>query len=197
VYSAVNVRVIAATNRSLRDEVAAKRFRSDLYYRLAVVRVHLPPLRERPEDLPVLVEDVLTQLGVSASEEAAPLRSPQFTQMLARYRWPGNVRQLRNYVERRIALGESIPPPGTDSTPPPPMERDTSEPIVACDLPLRIARDEWNNRFELQYIRTLLDRHNNNVAAAARAAGVNRVHFYRLLWKHGLKDQEPEPPGDE
>jgi two-component system response regulator GlrR len=192
-YLPVNLRVIAATNRALREEVEARRFRSDLYYRLAVLRVQLPPLRERKEDLLVLVDDVLRQLAVFDSAVAAPLRTPQFIQMLSRYRWPGNVRQLRNYVERRVALGESIPPPGTDSIPPPAFEVPGAfaEPPIAFDQPLKDARDAWNNKFESRYLQALLERHDNNVTAAARAAGVNRVHFYRLLWKHGLRDQEP------
>jgi transcriptional regulator with PAS, ATPase and Fis domain len=195
-YLPVNVRVIAATNRGLREEVAASRFRSDLYYRLAVLRVQLPPLRERKEDLLALVDDVLVQLGVFDSEVAAPLRAPQFIQLLARYRWPGNVRQLRNYIERRVALGDSIPPPGADSTPPPALEEPgAGEPAIAFDRPLKDAREAWNSKFEAQYLQTILERNNNNVSAAARAAGVNRVHFYRLLWKYGLKDQDPNSSG--
>jgi transcriptional regulator with PAS, ATPase and Fis domain len=186
-YQPVDVRVIAATNRSLRKEVAARRFRSDLYYRLAVLQVSLPPLRERREDLPVLVEDVLAQLGVRDSKLAAPLRTVEFMAMLARYRWPGNVRQLRNYLERRIALGEAVAPPDSDSLAPPADEKD--KPSIDLDQPLRVARDEWNSMFEARYLNGLLERHGDNVAAAARAAGVNRVHFYRLLRKHGLREQ--------
>jgi transcriptional regulator with PAS, ATPase and Fis domain len=194
-YQPINVRVIAATNRSLREEVAARRFRSDLYYRLAVLRIQLPPLRDRMEDLSGLVDDVLKQLGVLDSEAAAPLRTPEFVQLLARYRWPGNVRQLRNYVERRVALGDSVPAPGMDSSVPPPMPdtAPSSELTVAIDRTLKDAREAWNAQFELQYLKAILARHDDNVSAAARAAGVNRVHFYRLLWKHGLRDQEPGP----
>jgi two-component system, NtrC family, response regulator GlrR len=121
-YAPIDVRVIAATNRNLREEVAQKRFRSDLYYRLAVLSVKLPALRERPEDLPALVDEVLTHLGVRSSPSASPIRAPDYIAMLSRYRWPGNVRQLRNYLERRVALGETVAPPGADTcraTPPP------------------------------------------------------------------------------
>jgi DNA-binding NtrC family response regulator len=192
-YAPINVRVIAATNRNLREEVNARRFRSDLYYRLAVLQIKLPPLRERKSDLPALVDEVLSQLGVLESPLAAPLRTQEFNDLLARYRWPGNVRQLRNYVERRVALGESIPPPGNDtSMPPPPSEGEGAEiPVIAVDQPLKLAREEWNRVFEARYLDALLARYDNNITAAAKAAGVNRVHFYRLLWKHGLREPDP------
>ncbi|HEY6878501.1 MAG TPA: sigma-54 dependent transcriptional regulator [Polyangiales bacterium] len=191
IYAPIDVRVIAATNRNLREEVAAKRFRSDLYYRLAVLHIKLPPLRERKGDLPLLVDDVLRHLGVLDHPSSSSIRSPEFIEMLGRYRWPGNVRQLRNYLERRVALGEAIPPPGSEtSMPPPPNEESSDNVQVALDQPLRVAREEWNNVFEVKYLEGLLELHGNNVSAAARAAGVNRVHFYRLLRKHGLRDLE-------
>jgi two-component system response regulator GlrR len=202
-YAPIDVRVIAATNRNLREEVNQKRFRSDLYYRLAVLSVKLPPLRERTEDLPALVDEVLTHLGVRNSPAAAPTRTAEFIQMLGRYRWPGNVRQLRNYVERRVALGEAIPPPGADTMFPPPVVNEVASdtgksmvgPKAALDVgldgfveqPLREAREAWTSLFEARYLAAMMERHDGNVAAAARAAGVNRVHFYRLLWKHGLR----------
>ncbi|MET0388124.1 MAG: sigma-54 dependent transcriptional regulator [Polyangiales bacterium] len=192
-YAPIDVRVVAATNRNLREEVSAKRFRSDLYYRLAVLHIKLPSLRERKADLPALVDDVLIQLGAGTSAQAAAIRSREFIEMLGRYRWPGNVRQLRNYLERRVALGELVPPPGSDTSIPPRPDPSalSQSPAIAVDLPLRIAREEWTNQFEVRYLRALLERYDDNVTAAARAAGVNRVHFYRLLWKHGLRDSEP------
>ncbi len=189
-YSPVDVRVIAATNRSLRTEVAEKRFRSDLYYRLAVLRVTLPPLRERVADMPLLVDHMLATLGVADSPHAVALRAPEFVAKLARYRWPGNIRQLRNYLERCLALGDTNSPPGADSIPPAENEK---EPPIALDQPLKVAREQWLNRFERRYLEGMLLRHGNNVSAAARAAGVDRIHFYRLLWKHGLRTQETEP----
>ena len=192
-YFPIDVRVIAATNRNLREEVAAKRFRSDLYYRLAVLHIKLPPLRERKGDLATLVDDVLMQLGIRDSPLGAPMRTPEFIEMLARYRWPGNVRQLRNYLERRVALGEAIAPPGSETSMPPPPNDEQDRLSVSLDQPLKLAREEWNNVFESRYLDGLLSRHGNNVSAAARAAGVNRVHFYRLLRKHGLREQELDP----
>jgi len=193
-YVPVDVRVIAATNRNLKNEVTAKRFRSDLYYRLAVLHVRLPPLRERIDDLPALVNDALTQLGMRDESIIAELRTQHFIDTLRHYSWPGNVRQLRNYVERRVALGESISLPGNDSSmlPPPLAPVDTPPELeIEVDQPLKLAREHWNNIFESRYLSALLARHGDNVASAARAAGVNRVHFYRLLWKHGLREQDP------
>ena len=193
-YIPIDVRVIAATNRNLRVEVEAKRFRSDLYYRLAVLHIGLPVLRERISDLPALVDEILAQLGVMGSPSADPIRTAEFIETLASYRWPGNVRQLRNYLERRVALGELVGPPGQESLAPPPLSSvrpRPEEPPIAIDLPLKQAREEWNAMFEARYLSALLERHDDNVAAAARAAGVNRVHFYRLLWKHGLRQPDP------
>jgi len=204
-YVPVDVRVIAATNRSLREEVAARRFRSDLYYRLAVLHVKLPPLRERSSDLPLLVDDVLAQLGVLDSPAVAPLRSAAYLEQLARYRWPGNIRQLRNYLERSVALGGGVPAPGSEPSLPPPQpdhdpRGDASDRLLAeaLDKPLKEAREAWNNAFEQRYLEALLERHGRSVSAAARAAGVNRVHLYRLLWKHGLREPSADAgPSDD
>jgi len=195
-YAPVDVRVIAATNRSLRDEVKEKRFRSDLYYRLAVLHVRLPPLRKRLEDLPALVEDMLAQLGQADSERAAELRTPEFLGQLASHRWRGNVRQLRNYLERHLALGEAAGAETGDTTLPPPA-REREPDALPVGLPLKEAREMWTSRFEARYLDALLTQHGGNVAAAARAAGVHRVHFYRLLWKHGLRAQPGSEPSSE
>jgi DNA-binding NtrC family response regulator len=177
-YRAIDVRVIAATNRDLRAEVNAQRFRSDLYYRLAVVQIRLPPLRERTQDLPMLVDAILADLGMSDHPLAATLRNDDARVQLTAHTWPGNVRELRNYVERCLALRAAIPP-GAEPT----------ADAVAEDVPvpLKTARDRAIRVFEHAYLTDLLARHDGNVTAAARAAGVDRIHFYRLLWKHGLK----------
>jgi len=182
-YFPVDVRIVAATNRNLRAEVNAKNFRSDLYYRLAVVEVTLPPLRERTEDLPVLVEAILRSLEVPQSS-ANLVRTREFQDALARHSWPGNVRELRNYVERCIALAEQAPFEGA-------LEEGAGaagEPIaVDTKVPLKTARDRWVAVFEKAYLEKILAENNGNVTAAARAAGVDRIHFYRMLWRNGLK----------
>src|SRR5262249_44667722 len=177
-YRGVDVRVIAATNRDLRAEVNAQRFRPDLYYRLAVAQIRLPALRERAADLPLLVDAILDDLGMAQHPLAATLRTDDMRAQLAAHSWPGNVRELRNYVERCIALRAPLPP-GAEPTADPMPD--------GPPVPLKTARDRAIRVFEHAYLTDLLARHDGNVAAAARAAGVDRIHFYRLLWKHGLK----------
>jgi two-component system response regulator GlrR len=177
-YLPVDVRIVAATNRSLRVEVNERRFRSDLYYRLAVLEVRLPPLRERPEDMPVLVEHILASLGAAGSQAEGKLRDPAFLAHLSRQRWSGNVRELRNYLERCLALDEAAP---LGAAP------EEAEGAIDLDQPLKIARERWTRAFERRYVEGMLARHDGKMAAAARAAGVDRMHFYRLAWRSGLK----------
>ena len=171
----IDVRVIAGTNRDLRAEVNAGRFRPDLYFRLAVVRVGLPALRERPEDVPLLVERLLAQLG--GGETAARLSTPEFLASLSRGAWPGNVRELRNYLERCLVLEEAVPLAEVDA--PEPATEDPSAPYAE-------ARKRAIDRFERNYLAALMRVHGGNVAHAAEASGMNRVYLYRLLHRHGL-----------
>jgi transcriptional regulator with PAS, ATPase and Fis domain len=181
---ALDARVVAATNRNLRREVNHKRFRSDLYYRLAVIEIRLPPLRERLEDLPVVTEAILEQLGAGARPEAAALRSEAFLAELAGHRWSGNVRELRNYLERCLALGRQPlepdePVPGDGGT--------EGSPLVDPSQPIQVNRERWTGALERAYVDAVLRMHGGNVTAAAKAAGLGRVQFYRLLWRHGLR----------
>jgi len=181
----VDVRLIAATNRSLKSEVAARKFRSDLYYRLAVVEVKLPPLRDRTGDLPFLIEHILKGLSTADEEVGQALLTPDFLAKLAQHDWPGNIRELRNFVERCVALGD-VRAPASNRAP----TQATPESAAISHRPLREAREEWTNNFERRYLEELLATHENRVSAAARAAGVDRIYFYRLLWKHGLRTRE-------
>ena len=170
----VDARVIAATNRNLRTEVNERRFRADLYYRLAVVEVRVPPLREHPSDIPLLVESILESLGVADRPEANILRSESALAALQKNPWPGNVRELRNHVERSIALQVHPDAP-------------IAEPAKAKSPELKAARQSFVREFERRYLEQLLDEHGGNVSAAARTAGVDRRYLYRLLWRHGLR----------
>jgi DNA-binding NtrC family response regulator len=182
----VNVRLIAATNRSLREQVAGSKFRSDLYYRLAVVELKLPPLRERAADLPLLVEHVIRNLGPVDDQTATVIRSDEFLTALTHHTWPGNIRELRNYLERCVALRDFSPPQSLGGAP----AAQSPEAAVNVGQPLREAREGWVSTFEKRYLEELLRVHENRVSAAARAAGVDRIYFYRLLWKHGLRTRE-------
>ncbi|HEY5927522.1 MAG TPA: sigma 54-interacting transcriptional regulator [Kofleriaceae bacterium] len=172
----VDVRLIAATNRELKSEVNARRFRSDLYFRLAVIVVTMPPLRHRTVDIPVLVEAILDALGDRESPMARSLAGGELMPEIMRHGWPGNVRELRNYVESCLARQESSLAP----TP-------AAEPTIDVSLPLRLVRERYIRHVERRYLEELLAAHNGNVSAAARAAGVDRVHMHRLLVKLGLR----------
>jgi DNA-binding NtrC family response regulator len=177
----VDVRIVAATNRDLKREVNHRRFRSDLYYRLAVVEVRLPPLRERAADMPLLVEAVLADLGAAGSREAAALLRPAVIAELARHQWPGNVRELRNHIERVLAAGAPELPAAGDAgglVVSVPLER---------DLPFHAARDRCLAAFERAYLEELLRRHDNNASQAARAAGLARSQLYVVLARRGLR----------
>ena len=171
------------------------KFRSDLYYRLAVVEVKLPPLRERLPDLPLLVDHTVRNLGAMDEETLTAVRGPQFLAALAHHNWPGNIRELRNYLERCVALRDFAPPRGATASAATPTG---PEGAVNIGQPLREAREAWVSSFERRYLEELLRLHDNRVSAAARAAGVDRIYFYRLLWKHGLRtrEQSGEPSGD-
>jgi DNA-binding NtrC family response regulator len=177
----IDLRLIATTTRNLRQEVNAKNFRSDLYYRLAVLEIALPPLRQRAEDLPLLVEELLRAHGEVPGGGAARLREPASIAELQRHAWPGNVRELANYVERCLAFAEPPPLAGADAAAP-------NESRVDAGKPLRVERERWLRRFEREYLEQLLAAHGGNVSAAARTAGVDRIHLYRLLWRAGLRE---------
>ncbi len=172
----VDVRVIAATNRDLKAEGNARRFRSDLSVRLAVLVVTMPPLRARTTDIPMLVETILDALGDRDSAMARALAGGELLPELLRHGWPGNVRELRNYVESCLARQES----SLAAVP-------AAEPTIDIHRPLREVRDRWIRHVERRYLEELLAAHGGNVSAAARAAGVDRVHLHRLLAKVGLR----------
>jgi DNA-binding NtrC family response regulator len=169
----VDVRVIAATNRSLTTEVERGRFREDLYYRLAVVRVVLPPLRERPEDIPLLVRHFAKDREVPA----------QVLESLSVQAWPGNVRELRNAVERMLSIGFPAPLARTHEPPAPALPVDVS-------VPLKQARDELIERFERTYLREALARTGGNATRAAQIAGVSRKFVQRALDRYKLRDDD-------
>jgi two-component system, NtrC family, response regulator GlrR len=175
----VDVRVVAATNRDLRLEVNRQTFRADLYYRLAVIRVHLPPLRERPDDLPPIVERLLAHLG-AGEEAAARLRRPEFFAELRRAAWPGNVRELRNYLERCLLFDE--PPPLGELA----VDQAERGGRVDAQVPYSEARRRALDRFERSYLEALLELHGGNKAKAAREAGIGRPYLYMLLRRHDL-----------
>ncbi len=173
----VDVRVVAATNRDLRAEVNSGTFRMDVYYRLAVVTVLMPALRDRPEDIPLLVDHFLKAAGHAGPVEA--IVSAQTLAELQRYRWPGNVRELRNWVEATLAIGEA-----QELMSQLPEEVSTEE---VNHLPYKDARTRVLDDFESKYCRALLDECQGNVSQAARRARMDRSYLIKLLQKHDLK----------
>ena len=178
-YRPIDVRVIAATNRDLRGLVNERDFRGDLYYRLAVLRVRLPPLRERPEDLAIIVARLLERLGASG-DMATGLFEPSSMARIQRAAWPGNVRELRNYLERCLVLRETLLP--LDADPAARGEGPIFDPRVSYEESRRRAIATWERR----YLEMLLAAHGGHVEQAGRASGMARAHLYRLVAKHGL-----------
>jgi DNA-binding NtrC family response regulator len=178
----VGARIIAATNRDLARMVNEGSFRDDLYYRLAVAEVRLPPLRERREDIPLLVRRLL-ELTPGAARE---LDGTTLAALLG-HSWPGNVRELRNAVQRVALVGEPA-----FSAARPPRASGTALP-VPLDLPYKDARDQLLEQFRALYTRSLLDR-TGSVSAAARLAQVDRMTFHRLLRRSESDREEPEEP---
>jgi DNA-binding NtrC family response regulator len=172
----VDCRIVCATNQDLPAKIKAGTFREELFYRLSVVTVKLPPLRERPEDIPQLARFFLERFSRRYAKTLTG--SPQFYEALLRERWPGNVRQLKNVMERLAALhtGGVLTPED--------LEEDSTgvtDVIQLSSLPWKDAREQYLSSFESSYAQAVLTRCGGNVSAAAREAGVDRKTFYALL----------------
>jgi transcriptional regulator with GAF, ATPase, and Fis domain len=186
-----NVRVIAATKRDLQREVNAGKFREDLYFRLAVVPVTVPPLRQRREDIPLLVAHMLKQ---AAAGDASPLSvSNETLAALAAHDWPGNVRELRNVLERAIYMAQATESReiGVVALP---SGSAAQEPGFVFDAgkSYRETRAKFDAEFERRYVKWLLGRHGGNVSAAAREAKMDRKHLHDMARKHGLRGTDGE-----
>ncbi len=191
----VDVRVVSATNRDLADAIAKGQFREELFYRINVIAIRLPPLRERAGDVRLLAHTFLKRFG--------PARGTTMdmaaTEALERYRWPGNVRELQNVMERACALADGptvtvadLPDHVLHSPPPPvaaPSGIDGGEvaPPAGTELTLKAAKEQWLQVLEVSYLRDLLARHDGNVSSAAKAAGIDRKTFHRLINKYDLR----------
>jgi DNA-binding NtrC family response regulator len=191
----VDVRVVSATNRELRQAVAKGEFREELYYRVNVIAIELPPLRVRAGDVPLLAHAFIRKYGggrLAVFEEDA-------MEALEGYAWPGNVRELQNIIERACALADGLRVTRRD-LPDYVLDRATLRPAgagaraeaegmaaSAADLPLKEAKEHWMQVLEASYLRDLLERHGGNISAAAKSAGIDRKTFHRLANKYQIR----------
>ena len=184
-YQQVDVRVVVATNRDLREEVAKRAFREDLYYRLAVIRIHLPPLRERGLDIPFLADHFI-QLYSPPGQPSLAISS-EGMRKLQLHSWPGNVRELRNVIERSCVLSHGDEVNLDDSF----FKEDPAPNLgVRTDLPFKEAKGQLVETFEREYIEDLMTRHKMNLSSAAREAQIDRKHLRELIRKYGIKPKE-------
>ncbi len=202
---AVDVRVVAATNRDLQKEVRRGSFREDLYFRLAEVVIELPPLRDRVEDIPLIIESLLEEQRRRGSRVHRLL--PEAMAAIRAYIWPGNVRELRNVIRQAAALadgtalglsdlpgsitgegegplsGSGAASSGAMAAGPKPVP----VPSVHEDLPMKEARERWNEPQEREYLIRLLKRFDGDLDRAAESAQLHRKSLERYLRKHGIK----------
>ena len=200
----VDVRVVAATNRELAEEVRGGRFREDLFYRLSVVRLILPPLRERTDDLPLLVKHFLRKLSFNRDHDGQ-LRvrdvAPEALDAMTTYSWPGNVRELINVIERACSFAEGAVIGLTDlpeqisgieraaaARPDDVVDDDTGPTDIGnlSEMPFKEAKEQWVSSFERDYILELLRRNDMNISHAAREADIDRKYFRKLMKKYGI-----------
>ena len=191
----VDVRVIAATNKALEEEIRAGRFREDLYFRLNVIPFHVPPLRERPEDVPLLARHFMQTLSAEHGRRPREI-APEVLERLSHLPWPGNVRELRNTIERLVIMapGERIemrhlPPSFLEETGAASGADDSAEAVALAALgPLAAAREEFEKRYILRRYRES----GGNMSRTAEALGVERSNLYRKMKAYGLLPRREE-----
>jgi len=178
----VDVRIITATNRDLDQLVARGSFRQDLYYRINVFPMHLPPLRERPEDIAVLVQHFINKLRDKLGKRCTGI-TPDALARFATYDFPGNVRELENKVHQAMVIAGG-PIIGVDDVALPAGRRAAVE--IDLERPFRELKQEAIDAFEVAYLTELLETHRGNLTRAAKAAGIDRKNLWALVERHGL-----------
>jgi DNA-binding NtrC family response regulator len=183
----IDVRVIAATNRNLEREVREGRFREDLFYRLSVVRIFVPPLRDRREDIPLLVKHFLKTHGLNRDADGRPRVTKvdrDAMDAMKTYDWPGNVRELVNVLSRAVSFSEGGRLAVEDLAP---HVRGEPEDVRAdLSLPFKEAKERWVASFERDYLVALLKKHRANISHAAREADIDRKYFRKLMRKYRI-----------
>jgi Nif-specific regulatory protein len=176
----VDVRVLSATNKKLEDEVAENRFREDLYYRLNVVQINMPNLRERIEDIPLLAEHFLNLFKEETVNPNLTISQAAMDKMI-QYSWPGNIRELRNAIERAVVMGNGIEILPED------LPINTSR-ISYPGLQVGLTLEDALNQFKKEFIVLNLKHSGGNRSKAAKAMDIQRTYLSRLISKYGLKD---------
>jgi DNA-binding NtrC family response regulator len=182
-----DVRVIAASNRDLERQTRLGEFRLDLYYRLKLMHLHLPPLRERRGDIVLLAEHFIKIASTRFGKPELPLDEPTIAR-LEGYHWPGNIRELENLIHREFLLSEGAQVSIT-SLPELPRQSESDD----AGLNYRCAKSKMIIEFEREFLGRLLEQAKGNVSAAARISGTERRHLGRLLKKHGIAKSPPQP----
>ncbi|WP_397569168.1 sigma-54-dependent transcriptional regulator [Schlesneria sp. T3-172] len=179
----VDTRYICATNRNLEDEVEAGRFRQDLFYRLGVIHIELPPLRKRGDDVLLLADAFLTQL--QPDNRRVTGYTDEVQECFRRYEWPGNIRELRNVIERAVTLSRTDKIELADLPKPLRTATTNSASRQVSDI-AEISREEALDNADRDYLTALLKKHEGNISQAARQAGLSRQGMHRLLSRHRL-----------
>lgn len=185
----IDVRLIAATNKDLRTEVHKKNFREDLYYRIYVIPIHIPPLRERREDIPLLIENFITTFQAKLHKEVPPLSKNEIN-MLMYYSYPGNVRELENYIERYCLLGTRIEMLLPDH-PSNPLQNPADFPydaLLSSENPLKAVAQKAKVRAEKNLIAHILSICDNDYSEAAKMLNISLSSLYRKLKQSGEQE---------
>lgn len=182
----VDVRIIAATNKDLKQEIEEGWFREDLYYRLNVIPLNVPPLRERTEDIPSLVEDFLEEFARESSIAKKSV-SDDVISVLQRQPWPGNVRELKNFIERLVIL---VPDEVIELQHLPASFLESYDPVTAINVLDQANFKEAKIQFEKEYLRKKLAEHNWNISKTAGAIGIERSHLHRKLKAYGIEQKK-------
>jgi len=184
----VDVRIVAASNKRLEDEIKAGRFRPDLFYRLNVIRIEMPPLRERPEDIPLLAMHFLEKLKTKSTPPVTAI-DHEAMQALVAHRWPGNVRELENAIRAAVAMADgatihrhTLPA----SVAPRAVPGEGSGSLIDIDRPLPEVTEALVARVERDYFAQLLERYRGNIARCAKHSGLSRRSVAQKLQKYDL-----------
>jgi DNA-binding NtrC family response regulator len=185
----VDIRVVAATKQDLKKEVQKGKFREDLYFRLSVVPIHMPSLRERREDIPIIVRNFFAIMAREGGTPAREIDEATMSSLMA-HDWPGNVRELRNVLERGVYLspaGSGGAPVKLVSMPAPSAEAGgVATPSFDEQKSYRENKEQWENEFEKRYLTWLMQRAQGNISRAAREADMDRKYLHKLLKKHAI-----------